>query len=137
MTKEQHIEDDLIKQLIEQKYNYRQDIRNRESLEKNFKEKFEALNRVKLSDSEFNRLKEEIIQPDEFKAAKILRNRNTFYREDGTPLQYTLVNIKDWCRNDFEVINQLRMNTEDSNSQTELKFTYTNRDEICSNFCSL
>lgn len=60
MTKEQHIEDDLIKQLIEQKYSYRLDIRNRESLEKNFKEKFEALNCVKLSDSEFNRLKEEI-----------------------------------------------------------------------------
>ena len=120
MTKEQHIEDDLIKQLIEQKYSYRPDIRNRESLEKNFKEKFEALNRVKLSDSEFNRLKEEIIQPDEFKAAKILRNRNTFYREDGTPLQYTLVNIKDWCRNDFEVINQLRMNTEDSNHRYDV-----------------
>ena len=120
MTKEQHIEDDLIKQLIEQKYNYRPDIRNRESLEKNFKEKFEALNRVKLSDNEFNRLKEEIIQPDEFKAAKILRNRNTFYREDSTPLQYTLVNIKDWCRNDFEVINQLRMNTEDSNHRYDV-----------------
>lgn len=120
MTKEQHIEDDLIKQLIEQKYSYRLDIRNRESLEKNFKEKFEALNCVKLSDSEFNRLKEEIIQPDEFKAAKILRNRNTFYREDGTPLQYTLVNIKDWCRNEFEVINQLRMNTEDSNHRYDV-----------------
>ena len=40
-----------------------------------------------------------------------LRERNTFMREDGTPLQYTLVNIKDWCKNDYEVINQLRMNT--------------------------
>lgn len=120
MTKEQHIEDDLIKQLIEKKYSYRPDIRNRESLEKNFKEKFETLNRVKLSDSEFNRLKEEIIQPDEFKAATLLRNRNTFYREDGTPLQYTLVNIKDWCRNEFEVINQLRMNTEDSNHRYDV-----------------
>lgn len=74
VSKEQHIEDDLIKQLIEQKYSYRPDIRNRENLEKNFKEKFEALNRVKLSDSEFNRLKEEIVQPDEFKAAKLFAN---------------------------------------------------------------
>ncbi|UWX68385.1 type I restriction endonuclease [Empedobacter stercoris] len=50
----------------------------------------------------------------------MLRNRNTFYREDGTPLQYTLVNIKDWCRNEFEVINQLRMNTEDSNHRYDV-----------------
>jgi type I restriction enzyme R subunit len=35
-------------------------------------------------------------------------------REDGTPLHYTLVNIKDWCKNDYEVINQLRINTENS-----------------------
>ncbi len=37
-----------------------------------------------------------------------------FLREDGTPLHYTLVNIKDWCKNDFEIINQLRINTENS-----------------------
>ena len=35
-------------------------------------------------------------------------------REDGTPLQYMLVNIKDWCKNDYEVINQLRINTNNS-----------------------
>lgn len=120
MTRENNIEDSLIQQLVEQKYSYRPDIRNRESLEKNFRQKFETLNRVKLSNSEFNRLKEEIIQPDEFKAAKILRNRNTFYREDGTPLQYTLVNIKDWCTNEFEVINQLRINTENSNHRYDV-----------------
>ena len=27
---------------------------------------------------------------------------------------YTLVNIKDWCKNDFEVVNQLRINTNNS-----------------------
>lgn len=120
MTKEQQIEDELIKQLIDQKYSYRPDIRTRESLEKNFREKFESLNRVKLSDNEFIRLNEEIIQHDEFKAAKLLRSNNTFYREDGTPLQYSLVNIKDWCKNDFEVINQLRMNTEKSNHRYDV-----------------
>ena len=50
----------------------------------------------------------------------MLRQRNTFQREDGTPLQYTLVNIKDWCKNDFEVINQLRMNTENSNHRYDV-----------------
>ena len=37
-----------------------------------------------------------------------------FTRDDGTPLNYTLVNIRDWCKNDFEVVNQLRINTDNS-----------------------
>ena len=43
-----------------------------------------------------------------------MRERNTFFREDGTPLQYTLVDIKNWCRNEYEVVNQLRINTHNS-----------------------
>jgi type I site-specific restriction-modification system R (restriction) subunit len=49
-----------------------------------------------------------------------LREINTFSREDGTPLHYTLVNIKDWCKNEFEVINQLRINTENSNHRYDV-----------------
>ena len=114
MTKEKQIEENLIKQLTELKYIYRPDIADRKTLEQNFKDKFEALNRVRLSESEFLRLREEIINPDVFAASKLLRERQYFQREDGTPLHYTLVNIKDWCKNDFEVISQLRINTENS-----------------------
>ena len=52
-TKEQQIEDNFIKKLEDLKYTYRKDIRDKTSLEKNFREKFEALNRVKLTDAEF------------------------------------------------------------------------------------
>ncbi|HUH74699.1 MAG TPA: type I restriction endonuclease subunit R [Chitinophagales bacterium] len=114
MTKEYQIEENLIEQLKGLKYTYRPDITNRKSLEQNFKAKFEALNRVRLSESEFLRLREEIIEPDVFVASKKLRENQYFQREDGTPLHYTLVNIKDWCKNDFEVISQLRINTENS-----------------------
>lgn len=55
-----------------------------------------------------------------FTAAKTLREINTFKRDDDTPLQYTLVNIKDWCKNEFEVINQLRINTENSNHRYDV-----------------
>ena len=72
------------------------------------------MNRVHLTDSEFDRLLEEIIDADVFASSKRLRGINTFMREDGTPLQYMLVNIKDWCKNDYEVINQLRINTNNS-----------------------
>lgn len=120
MTKEIQIEEGLISKLTDLKYTYRQDIRDKSSLEANFREKFETLNRVRLSDAEFSRLRDEIVDSDVFSASKILRTRNTFTREDGTPLQYTLVNIKEWCKNEFEVINQLRMNTNNSNHRYDV-----------------
>ena len=114
MQKERHIEENFIKKLSELKYTYRPDICDRDTLEQNFRMKFEQLNRVHLTDSEFNRLLEEITDADVYTSSKRLRERNTFIREDGTPLQYTLVNIKEWCKNEYEVINQLRMNTRNS-----------------------
>lgn len=120
MTKEQHIEDGLITKLQDLKYTHRPDIRDKATLEQNFREKFEALNHVHLTDAEFARLRDEIITADVFTAALTLRERNTFQREDGTPLQYTLVNIKDWCKNEFEVINQLRINTDNSHHRYDV-----------------
>ncbi|WP_211235223.1 type I restriction endonuclease [Gemmobacter nectariphilus] len=105
MTKEAEIEQELITKLASLKYSQRDDIRDRDELERNFRDKFETpLNRVKLTDSEFERLLEMIVTPDVFANAERLRNWNTFEREDGTPLHYQLVNLKDWCRNTFEVV---------------------------------
>lgn len=111
-VRESTIEQELIDKLGELKYTLRPDIRDRAAMERNFREKFEALNRVSLTDAEFNRLLEEIVTPDVFKAAHTLRHRNAFTRDDGTPLNYTLVNINDWCKNDFEVASQFRINTD-------------------------
>lgn len=117
---EQKIEQGFIDKLVELKYTYRPDISDRISLENNFREKFEALNRVRLTDGEFARLLDEIVTPDVFAAARTLRERNAFTREDGTPLNYTLVNIKDWCKNTFEVVNQLRINTDNSHHRFDV-----------------
>ncbi|MCT7620173.1 type I restriction endonuclease subunit R [Aliarcobacter butzleri] len=114
MTKESKIELEFIEKLKDLKYVYRDDIRTKESLNQNFRKKFEELNYVNLSDAEFARLLDSIITGDVYNSAKILREKNTFIREDGTPLHYTLVNIKDWCKNSYEVINQLRINTDNS-----------------------
>ncbi len=102
------------------KYRYRADIRDRAALEQNFRKRFEALNRVRLTDGEFQRLLDEIITPDVFTASRTLRERNSFTRDDGTPLNYTLVNIKDWCKNSFEVVNQLRINTDYSHHRYDV-----------------
>lgn len=119
-TTESQIELDLVAKLGDLKYTYRPDIRDRASLETNFREKFEALNRVKLTDSEFQRLLDGVITPDVYNAAQTLRNINSFERDDGTPLNYTLVNIKDWCKNHFEVVNQLRINTDYSHHRYDV-----------------
>ena len=117
---EQEIETGLLNRLKKLKYSYRSDINNRSALENNFRAKFEDLNRVKLTDGEFARLLDEIITPDVFAAAKILRSINAFTRDDGTPLNYSLVNLKDWCKNHFEVINQLRINTDNSHHRFDV-----------------
>jgi type I restriction enzyme R subunit len=117
---EQQLEQLLIDKLTELKYTHRPDIRDRAALEANFRKHFQALNRVQLTDGEFKRLHDEIVTPDVFTAATLLREINDFTRDDGTPLNYTLVNIKDWCKNTFEVVNQLRINTEYSHHRYDV-----------------
>ena len=120
ITPESDLEEALVKKLQDLKYDYRSDIGDRAALEENFREKFQALNRVTLTDGEFKRLLDEIIAPDVYEAARILRNRQAFVRDDGTPLNYTLVNIRDWCKNIFEVVNQLRINTDYSHHRYDV-----------------
>jgi type I restriction enzyme R subunit len=120
ITPERDLEDALVSKLTDLKYEYRPDIRDRAALERNFREKFETLNRVRLTDAEFSRFMDEIVTPDVFTAARTLRERNSFTRDDGTPLNYMLVNIKDWCKNSFEVLNQLRINTDNSHHRYDV-----------------
>jgi type I restriction enzyme R subunit len=120
VLREEGIEYGFIGKLQGLKYEYRRDITDRATLEQNFREKFEALNRVRLTDGELTRLLDEIVTPDVFTAARTLRQINAFTRDDGTPLNYTLVNIKDWCKNSYEVINQLRINTNNSHHRYDV-----------------
>jgi len=65
-------------------------------------------------------LLDEIVTADVFTSAKTLREINAFTRDDGTPLNYSLVNLKDWCKNSFEVVNQLRINTNNSHHRYDV-----------------
>lgn len=117
---ERQREDELIDKLEGLKYAYRPDIHGRASLEQNFREKFEALNRITPTDAEFHRLLDDVVTPDVFKAAQTLRSRNALTPEDGASLNYTLVNLKDWCKNHFDVISQLRINTDNSHHRYDV-----------------
>lgn len=119
-SSERQLEEQLVQKLCDLKFQHRPDIRDRAALEYNFRQRFQALNHVTLTDGEFQRLLDEIVTPDVFTAAKTLRGINAFTRDDGTPLNYTLVNIKDWCKNAFEVVNQLRINTDYSHHRYDV-----------------
>lgn len=66
-TNEAKIEYGFVGKFQDLKSIYRKDIRGRKALELNFRQKFETLNRVKLTDTEFDKLLIEIINPDVFK----------------------------------------------------------------------
>ena len=70
---EQEIETSLVNKLKDLEYCYRPEINKRAALENNFRDKFEELNRVKLTDGEFARLLDQIITHDVFAAAILLR----------------------------------------------------------------
>ncbi|RZA28963.1 MAG: type I restriction endonuclease subunit R, partial [Proteobacteria bacterium] len=119
-VKESDIERDLIAKLDELKYTLRPDLRDRSALERNFLRKFEVLNRVYLTQTESQRLLEDIVTSDVYSASQRLRETSTFIRDDGTPLHYTLVNTRDWCKNTFEVVNQLRINSDNSHHRYDV-----------------
>ena len=75
-TAENQFEEPLIEKRQGLEYKHRPEIRDRDAMEQNFRDKFEAQNRVKLTDAEVQWLLEEIITPVVFKAARILQQRN-------------------------------------------------------------
>ena len=114
MKREKQIEDAFIAKLQEQGYTYNEDIRSKDALQENFRRHFERLNQVELTDEDFTRLLSKIITSNVFEASKALRQTNSFALEDDKMLHYTLVNLEDWCKNEFEVINQLQINDKKS-----------------------
>ena len=117
---EAQLEQQFLDKLQELKYTYRSDIRDLDALEKNFRQKFERLNFVSLSDDEFRKLLQENVTSDVFTASKRLREKQTFTRNDGTTFDYSLVNLRDWCKNDYEVVNQLTINTANSRQRYDV-----------------
>ena len=117
---ESQIEDRFIRHLKGLGYVHRTDIKDRASLEENFRNKFEALNGVRLTDGEFERLMGNIVSSDVYKASKTLRDKVKVTHEDGTTRYYPLLNLQNWCKNEYEVINQLRINTHSSHHRYDV-----------------
>jgi len=110
------LEERFIKQLQGLGYE-RIKIKNEEQLNANFKVQLEKLNKKELNgepitDEEFERILLYLDAGSIFDKADKLRDEYTIKRDDGTSVSIKFLNQKDWCKNIFQVSNQITMRAE-------------------------
>ena len=113
------LEDDLIKQLCAQAYEYA-DIHDRDGLEANLRVQLEALNDYRFSDEEWKRFyRHSIVEapsadgnPVVAKARRIQEDYvQVLTRDDGTPKNISLIDKTNIHRNNVQVIHQYAVDT--------------------------
>lgn len=109
---ELQLENSLVAQLENQGWK-RIVLEDYDALEDNFREQFNRFNRrvlngTPLSDDEFRAVRAHISNRGVFESAKILRDSQLLTRDDGTVLHYSLFNTKEWCKNRFQVAQQVK-----------------------------
>lgn len=111
---EYDLEENVITQLQDIGYE-RVTLRNETQLIENFRHILNERNADKLegtpiSDSEFKRIMIDISDKSVFESAQILRDKYVLERDDETKVYLSLMNIKKWCQNTFQVTNQVSVN---------------------------
>lgn len=107
----------LIDKLIDGGYE-RVKISDENGLKDNLKSQIERFNKIELSDDEFNKILLHLESGTIFDKAKKLRDKYALKREDEV-IYIDFFNTKDWCKNIFQVTNQVTM-----------KKTYENRYDV-------
>lgn len=108
---ERELENNLIEQLIQLGYE-RVSIRDENELVANLKIQLEKLNNIEpLSDKEFAQILNNLRKGSIYDKAKLLRQTKIDYtKDDGTVGYITLLNTIDWCKNQYQVTNQITIN---------------------------
>lgn len=111
---EYDLEENVVEQLQDLGYE-RVSLRNETQLKENFRRILNERNADKLegtpiSDSEFKRIMIDISDKSVFESAQILRDKYVLERDDETKVYLSLMNIKKWCQNTFQVTNQVSVN---------------------------
>jgi type I restriction enzyme R subunit len=101
------LEDCLIKKLVDGGYQ-RVKINDKNDLEANFRAQLEKFNKIELEDHEFKQILTFMEAGNVFDKAKKLRDLYPLQREDGT-VYVRFLNKRDWCKNLFQVTNQITM----------------------------
>lgn len=107
---EAQLEENLIKQLVNQGFN-RVTISNEDELKDNFRRELFEHNKSKLNnepftDKEFERILRYVEGKSVFQSAMALRDKFILEREDGNEVYIEFFDTKNWCKNRFQVTNQ-------------------------------
>lgn len=106
---EKELEDKLIKQLKEQGFKA-VTINDENDLLENLKLQIETFNRIQLTDQEFKRIVIHLEGGSIFDKAKTLRDKYELFRDDGDVIYIKFFDSKEWCKNRFQVTNQITVN---------------------------
>lgn len=110
---EKILEEKLLKSLKAEGYEFIT-IGDKDELHNNFRKQInkhnaKRLNGHELSDKEFERLMLKVQGKGVFASSKILRNLQDIQMDDGTVQYIELFNKREWCKNEFQVTNQVTM----------------------------
>src|SRR5260370_1700605 len=103
---EQALEDNLVKQLLDLGYEYVQ-IRDERDLLTNLKAQLEKHNRVKISDSGFEQIRNHLNKGNVFERAKILRDKVRYKKTNSEDVWLNFLDVENWCQNQFQVTHQI------------------------------
>ena len=105
---EQQLENELIAQLGKMGWD-RVAIADEAALIANLKTQLEKHNKTILSDAEFKQVLNKLSRGNIFEKAKILRDRIDYTKDDGTTGYIELIDQIHWCKNQYQVTNQVTM----------------------------
>ncbi len=112
------LEEQLLQQLTTLGYE-RVTLPDETALFANLKQQLEKHNGLNLSEREFQRVLNHLDKGNVFDRARTLRDRMQLTRDDGTSAYVQFLNTQHWCRNEYQVTNQVT-----------LEGTYTNRYDV-------
>ncbi|MEM7047879.1 MAG: type I restriction endonuclease subunit R [Pseudomonadota bacterium] len=103
---EAQLEANLIRQLTEQGYT-RAIIKDEKDLLDNLKNQLEKHNKTRFSTEEFDRILNHLDKGNVFQRAHTLRDHMNLVRDNGNKEHIQFLNTHHWCRNQFQVTNQI------------------------------
>ncbi|HRN70545.1 MAG TPA: HsdR family type I site-specific deoxyribonuclease, partial [Candidatus Woesebacteria bacterium] len=103
---EQSLEKQLLIQLQKMKYEYIA-LKDERALLNNLKTQLEKHNNIILSPKEFAKIVIFLNKGNVYDRAKILRDKMHLIRDNGTTTYIEFFNTKEWCKNEFQVTNQI------------------------------
>jgi len=105
---EQVLEDNLVKQLVSLGHN-KVIIKDETDLLANLKAQLELHNRIALSANEFSKIVNHLDKGNIFERSKILRDKMHLERDNGDSVYIEFINQEYWCKNQFQVTQQVTM----------------------------